>query len=317
MHPHFNLSRKLFGQSTADDENGRGPSRPFILGAMSVYNEEEIIDQTITHMQSHRVPLVVIDNGSTDDTFGILKKYPKDVIVEISRIKTKHFTLGFLLRTLHNMISKYQPEWMLLLDADEFLEAPARSMSVREAIALESSRGFNLIQFDNFEFWPTEKDKDSNDKDIRRRIRHYSWNDNWQFKCFRNYPGTNIELSGGHLPIFPRGIRVNLSPNRFVKRHYMILSYKHGMRKVHEERLPRYSEDEKKRWGLHKYSRFGREEEYFVIDSSRLTEYHEDGKWVLERKFDGHRGYEFPNLRTSEEIEIEMEKYRKLIEAAK
>jgi glycosyltransferase involved in cell wall biosynthesis len=285
------------------------------MGLMSVYNERDIIEYTILHMQAQEIPLLVIDNGSTDGTSEILRGYVQKSIVELATVKTEFFEWGLLLRTLHGMAAKYNPRWLLLMDADEFLESPFPSLSLRKAIELEDSRGYNLIQLNNFEFWPTEKEKDSLEPDPRRRIRYYSWNDDWQFKCFRNYPGFNVDETGSHFPVFPKGVTVKLAPEKFVMRHYAIRSYEQGLRKVFEERLVRYPEHEKKKWGLHKYTKFGREEKYFIIDSSLLTEYREDRRWVLERKFDGHRGYGFPSIKSSEEIEKEMEKIRRGLES--
>jgi len=288
---------------------------PFILGMMSVYNERDIIEYTILHMRAQEVPLVVIDNGSTDGTFDILGRYVGKAIIELARLETEFFEWGLLLRTLYKMALKHRPEWLLMVDADEFLESPFPSLNLREAIELESSREYNLIQFNNFEFWPTEKDRDSSEPDIRKRVKYYSWNDDWQFKCFRDYPGTNIDEAGSHLPIFPRDVKVRLSPHKFIMRHYAIRSYEQGLRKAFDERLARYPEHERRKWGLHKYARFGREERYFIIGSSMLTRYNEDGRWVLERKFDGHRGYGFPSLTSSEEVEKEMEKHRRTVES--
>ena len=288
---------------------------PFILGMMSVYNERDIIEYTILHMRAQEVPLVVVDNGSTDGTFDVLNRYVGEGIVELARLGTEFFELGLLLRTLYKMAQKYRSEWLLMVDADEFLEPPFPSLNLREAVELESSKGYNLIQFNNFEFWPTEKDKDSPEPDVTKRIKYYSWNDDWQFKCFRNYPGINIDETGSHLPIFPRDVRVRLSPQKFTMRHYAIRSYKQGLRKVFDERLARYPEHEKRKWGLHKYTKFGTEESFFIIESSILTRYDEDGRWVLERKFDGHRGYGFPRLTSSEEVENEMEKHRTAIQS--
>jgi len=263
-------------------------------------------------MHNQGIPLIVIDNGSSDGSYDILKKYVGDTIIELSRIETKSFKWDFILRSLYNMVGKYNPMWMIFIDDDEFYESPFPSLNLSEAIRQESSKGYNLIQFNNFEFWPTEKDQDSTCVDIRQKIKYYSWNDNWRFKCFRNYEGTNIDETGGHLPIFPPRVRVNLSPNKFILRHYMIRSYEQGLRKI-KTRLARHDEYGKKKWGLKLYEKFGEDERYFIIDSSRLTKYNEDGQWVLERKFDGHRGYGFPSLCTSEHVETEMNKFRDVL----
>ena len=285
-------------------------AQPFILGMMSLYNEADIVEYTLLHMKAQQIPLVVIDNGSTDQTPQILMRYVGEAIVELATLKTEFFELGFLLRNLLKMAEEYKPKWLMLIDADEFLESPFPSLNLKRSVELEDSRGHNLIQFNNFEFWPTERDN-ACEPDIRKRMKYYSWNDDYQFKCFRHYPEINIDETGSHLPVFPKGTSVSLSHEKFTMRHYAIRSYEHGLRKVFHERLPRYPEHEKKKWGLHKYTKFGRDERSFIIDSSLLTEYKEDAQWVLERRFDGHRGYGFPSFKSSEEIEREMENIRK------
>jgi hypothetical protein len=69
-------------------------------------------------------------------------------------------------------------------------------------------------------------------------------------------------------------------------RHYPIRSYKHGLRKVFEERIKRYDQEDKS-LGMHvHYNYYDRDRMSFVIDSNKLTEYREDGIWNFERKYD-------------------------------
>jgi glycosyltransferase involved in cell wall biosynthesis len=288
-------------------------SHALILGMMSVYNEADVIEYTLVHMKAQQIPLLVIDNGSTDRTPQILMRHVGTTIVELVTLKTQFYEWGLLLRTLLSMAEKHEPKWLLLLGADEFLESPFSSLNLKQSVELEDSRDYNLIQFNNFEFWPTEKDKGCSEPDVRKRIKHYSWNDDYQFRCFRYYRGINIDESGGHIPVFPEDAPVNLAPEKFTIRHYAIRSYEQGLRKVFRERLPRYPEHEKKKWGLDKYTKFGTDERYFVIDSTLLNEYREDGQWILKRTFDGHRGYGFPSYKSTEEIEKEMENIRKTL----
>ena len=120
-------------------------------------------------------------------------------------------------------------------------------------------------------------------------MRYYSWHDRWRFRAWKHRPGIRIQPSGGHLPIFPREIPVRLSPTRFMIRHYSIRSYEHGRKKAFQERLKRYSDFDKKFFGLKRYEAFQDSERYFVIDPGMLTRYDEDGRWNFERKFLGWR----------------------------
>jgi len=123
---------------------------------------------------------------------------------------------------------------------------------------------------------------------VKKRIRYYSWQDDYQFRCWRVQPG--IRMWSGHDLVFDEPELVRISPTKFVIRHYKIRSYEHGLRKVFVDRLPRFAEDER-RIGWHvQYNNFKRDIEYFVKDSKNLTKYEENGRWNLTKKFDGTYG---------------------------
>ncbi len=255
-----------------------------------VYNEADMVGQVIEHLTSQGIKLVVLDNGSTDGSFEIIKHYVSKDILSVQRIVTEKFELTLMLRKLFAMAIEQNPDWILLSGADEFLESPYRGFSLNKAIMIEAERGYNLIQFNNFEFFPAEIDHDSQEKDVKRRLRYYSWHDDDQFRCWKVYPGMNIDEFGGHKPSFPPGVEMRVSPNKFILRHYKIRSYEHGLRKVFRERLPRYAPEQRaKGWHIH-YDNIGTSRDYFVIDSSKLTRYDDDGNWNLAKTFDGSFG---------------------------
>jgi glycosyltransferase involved in cell wall biosynthesis/uncharacterized coiled-coil protein SlyX len=260
-----------------------------IVGMMTVYNESDIVGQTVDYLISQGTELVVIDNGSTDSSYEILIGRLGKGVLSVQRM-LGNYRRDAMLETLHQAALANKADWALLSDADEFPESPYRSLTLSEAIELEARKGYNLIQFNNFEFWPTGKDCDSSEKDVRKRIRYYSWHDDFQFRCWRVYPRMTIHEAGGHVPRFPEGIDAKVSPKKFIFRHYKIRSYEHGLRKVFAERLPRYDPDlRKKGWHVH-YDAFGKDESYFVIDPRKLTRYDDDGNWNLTKTFDGTFG---------------------------
>ena len=272
-----------------------------IVGMMPVYNEADIVGQVIEHLASQEIMLVVMDNGSTDGSFEIIKHYVGKGVLSAERMVTEKFEFLLMLRRLYAMAIEQDPDWVLLNGADEFLEAPYRGFTLDRAILIEAERGYNLIQFNEFEFFPTEKDLDSRERDVRRRLRYYSWQDDYQFRCWKVYAGMNVDELAGHEPSFPPGVEVRFSPNKFVIRHYKIRSYEHGLRKIFRDRLPRYAPELRaKGWHIH-YDNFGTQRDYFVIDSSKLTRYDEDGNWNLARTFDGSFGSWNPpsNIRPS------------------
>ena len=257
---------------------------------MFVYNEADIVGQVIDHLFSHGIELVVMDNGSNDGSYQIIKDHIGNGTLAVQRMESEKFEAMSMLRILHAMAIEYSPDWLLLTGADEFLESPYRGLTLSRAIQLEEERGFNMIQFNNFEFFPTEKDYESKEVDVQKRLRYYSWQNDEQFRCWKMCPGLPIFETHGHESKLPGEIETNISPNKFILRHYKIRSYEHGLRKIFNERLPRYSPAELRK-GWHKqYDNYGTDKDYFVIDSSRLTRYDEDGNWNLAKTFDGSFG---------------------------
>jgi glycosyltransferase involved in cell wall biosynthesis len=254
-----------------------------------VYNEVDIVGQVIEHLTGQGVKLVIVDNGSTDGSFEVIRHYLGRGVLSVERLATEKYEMLLLRRKLHEMMLEHEPDWAFRCSADEFLESPYHGLSLSKGIQLEVERGHNMIQFNNFEFFPTEKDHDSQEKDVRKRLRYYSWHDDNQYLCSKIYPHMNPERSVHEID-FPDGIHANVSPNKFVLRHYKIRSYEHGLRKIFHERLPRFSPELRARgWNIH-YDNFGTDRNYFIIDSRELTRYDEDGNWNLTKTFDGSFG---------------------------
>lgn len=265
-----------------------------VVGIIPVYNESDIVEYVVDHLIEQGVKLIVLDNGSTDGSYEICSRYLGKGILTLDRLVTSKFELQLVLKRLQSAAMQYSPGWILLCGADEFLESPYNGLTIAQAITLEDSKGYNVIQFNNFEFWPTELDESLPEKDPRKRLRYYSWLDDWQFRCFKAYQGVTIHESGGHVPKFPEGTKARISPNKFILRHYKIRSCEQGLRKVFAERLPRYSPQARTEGWHVQYDNFQPNKSFFVIDSRKLTRYDEDGNWNLTRTFDGTYGTWIP-----------------------
>jgi len=283
-----------------------------IVGMIPVFNEVDIVRQVLGHLIEQGIELVIIDNGSTDGSYEVCSEFEGVGVAKLKRISTERFEIAFLLKSLHDMALELEPDWILLCSADEFPESPYRGMTLKEAVELEAERGYNLIPFNNFEFYPTEEDEGSTEPDVRKRLRYYTWHDDYQFRCWKNYPEMTVNEYGGHRPKFPPRVEVKVSPNKFVLRHYKIRSFEHGMRKVFDERLPRYPPVARRMgWHTH-YDNLKRDKSYFVVDSKKLTKYNEDGNWNLTKTFDTTFGTWNPPsaAQIMEELQKDVERLR-------
>jgi len=255
-----------------------------------VYNEVDIIGSVIDHLRTEGIQSVILDNGSTDGSFEICSKFLGNGVLAIERMATEKFEFNRIVNKLYEMALNCNPDWVLLNAADEFLESPYPGVTLGNAIELEDGKGCNLIQFNNFEFWPTRLD--THELDVRRRLRYYTWNDDLQFRAWKVAPGIRLTGTAGHYPTFPKHLQTKVPKIKYILRHYRIRSYEHGLRKVFKERLPRYLEEEQKK-GLHiHYTNFQPSEKFFIIDSRNLNLYDEDGKWVVKKTFDWTWGFQ-------------------------
>jgi len=89
--------------------------------------------------------IVVLDNGSTDGTFEILKAHPK--VVDI--VCTQGYNEGRDKSLLYNRVRLRKPDWCLWIDIDEIFEPDLTRTHFNK---LMGSRHFNKFAFRRFHF---------------------------------------------------------------------------------------------------------------------------------------------------------------------
>ena len=100
--------------------NSKLPSLSLIL---PVYNEENVIAHTIKNLLSINYPkdkmeIVVVDDGSTDNTYNILKKFADKIQILRKKNEGKASALNFGLKHVKN-------EYVAVMDADTILDSNA------------------------------------------------------------------------------------------------------------------------------------------------------------------------------------------------
>jgi hypothetical protein len=104
---------------------------PVVYMTLYVKDEEDIIESNIKfHMSLGIDGILVTDNGSTDSTMEILKKYQekgwiKEIIVNTS---TTHPQAICVDKMIHIAKEKYHADWVINVDADEFWWTPLRNL---------------------------------------------------------------------------------------------------------------------------------------------------------------------------------------------
>jgi glycosyltransferase involved in cell wall biosynthesis len=96
---------------------------------MIVKNEEQFIERVIRNIQSITDEIIITDTGSTDRTLDIIKKF---------KLKLFHYRWkGDEAGARNFVISKCKTDWVLFIDADEFLDIRS-CQRIRELISSEN-----------------------------------------------------------------------------------------------------------------------------------------------------------------------------------
>jgi len=90
--------------------------QPTISLCMIVKNEEKILERCLNHIYKHVDEIIIVDTGSTDKTIEIAKQFTN---------KVYYFKWRDDFSAARNFsISKATKGWILVLDADEFIDKP-------------------------------------------------------------------------------------------------------------------------------------------------------------------------------------------------
>ena len=250
---------------------------------LPVFNSVDILEEVIEHILSQGIELVVLDNGSTDGSYEVCEEFAKKNLIKLKRYPTSNFDYGLLSRILYDMALELKPDWLIRNDQDELLETGSDNVTLKEFIKNEDVKGFNLIQFDVFEFFMTDNDNEL-EKSIKKKFKYYSWQHDFAYRAWRHLPGTRVEDTLGHYPIFPEGFQYKIPEKKFVLRHYRFRNKKQAINN-NKERLERLRNRPETKIGLLVHYKKISEKKYFEeIDHNILNKYLEDNNWKYEKK---------------------------------
>lgn len=254
-----------------------------IIGMLSTYDDEDVIEEVINHLLSQEIELVVLDNGSSDDTYEICKKFLGKGLLLLSQFKTPTLQLHPRLRMLYDMALTQKPDWVIRSDSDEFLESGIENLTLKKAISQADAEGYNLIQFEQFDFQLTDNDNESA-KSIKEKLTYYSSEGYMAYRSWKYFPGIRPEDAGGHYPIFPEGLVYKIYPRKFVNRHYRFQSKEQAIKKIND-RIARTNGTVELNIGWHRhYREFLKNEFPRIVDHKILSKYEENNKWNTEHK---------------------------------
>jgi glycosyltransferase involved in cell wall biosynthesis len=261
-----------------------------VIAMLEVYNDEDIVEELIQHIKNENLHLVVFDNGSTDDTLNICKKFLNNGIDKLFSIGSNSWELSRDLRIQYDLALTLSPDWVIRFDSDEFLETGIKGINLHDGILEADKQGYNIIQFDWFNFFLTDDDK--KEGSTKDRLRYYSWASEFQFRAWKVAPGIRSE-ENPHLPIFPDFLKYKIYPKKFVLRHYPFRSKLQAEKKLLARLAKIKNKNAEVELGMHfRYKIYSENKFPPIVNHQTLSKYKDDNNWNLELTH-----LPFPNFR--------------------
>lgn len=203
-----------------------------IAAIICARNQELDIARSLKCLIEDGIDVILIDNDSTDRTVAIALKYLNHGLLSVESLPWPgYFSLSDLLLKKQQIISsRIDHDWVLNVDADEWLCPPRPGRSLAEAIEKVDSQGFNAINFEEIVFvpWPSE---DFTGCDYTRRMTTYYYfapSPHRLMRAWRRDINASIAETAGHRLV---ANHLKLYPTSFILRHYIALSHAHAIQK--------------------------------------------------------------------------------------
>jgi len=202
-----------------------------IVALICARNEELHIAQCLRNVLAGGAEAVLIDHESEDRTIQIARQYLGHGLLSIESLAwAGSFALREQLRLKQRITGQLGHDWVLHIDADEWLCPTEPQTRLAEAIERVDRAGFNCINFDEIVFVPWPNEDFAGTDYVRRMTTYYYFSPQhprlvraWR----RDLNGDNTSY-GGHLV---EADNLNLYPKNFILRHYIALSRAHAAKK--------------------------------------------------------------------------------------
>jgi hypothetical protein len=196
-----------------------------VSAVLMVRNGAPTLGKLLDHMGANQIPVIVIDHGSTDATRAIAAAR---LGRGVSRIVDEPFQGSFdLTRQLElkaEIIGGLEADWIIHLDADEFLFSPVPGESLRGLIERHAATAAEAIGCDEYVFLPLAEDEEHDSETFMETMTAYVHLENKDPKqrVFRRRAALDRWMkTGGHF-VSPNAVGETL-----VLQHYMGLSLDH------------------------------------------------------------------------------------------
>lgn len=226
-----------------------------VVAIMTVYNEEDILAESLDALVGDGIGVYVIDNWSTDRSREIARGFQGRGLAGLEQFPataTKTFQLEPMLRRVEEVAGRLKADWIIHHDADERRTGPWAGVGLRDSLWRVQQSGFSAIDHTVMNFRPVDDDFEAGG-DFEVYFRYFEFGRSrdmtLQIKAWKNVGPVDLASSSGHEARF---IGRRVFPYKFLLKHYPVRSQAHGERKVLGDRIARWDPAERARgWHVH------------------------------------------------------------------
>jgi hypothetical protein len=205
------------------------------LAVMTIRDEAVQLPHAVERLIADGLDVVVLDDGSEDDGVERLNVLRGNGLLEVRRrARREHMELSNLLEWEASVMGDYAHEWVLHVDADEWLQAQDAELRLIDLLREADRAGATAVNFEEFVFTPI--DRLSEGTDPRRHMLEYYFFEPSKLRLMRAWRRDaaldNQGLAGHRL----EGERLFVYPTFGVLRHYPIVTPALGLTKYRSRR---------------------------------------------------------------------------------
>src|SRR5580700_3859851 len=200
-----------------------------IVALICTRNEELHLARCLDDLHAAGIETILIDHGSADRTLTIAQKYLGTGLLSIETLPWQgHFSLAEQIAMKRKIIDRIDHDWVLHIDADEWLCPPRPRLTLSDSIKWVDSEGYNCINFDEMVFVPWPDEDFTNDAYTRSMTTYYFFEPcpHHFMRAWRR--DLKPKMDTGHSL---SSSRLKLYPQNFVLRHYIALSHAQAVQK--------------------------------------------------------------------------------------
>ena len=105
-----------------------------ITAIIGIRNESRYLPITIKHLIDSHIKIIIIDNGSDDNTRNVLNAFKNHINFYMQLPYKGYFDLTEQINIKNDIIENLDTDWVIHQDADEILESPIPNETLREGI---------------------------------------------------------------------------------------------------------------------------------------------------------------------------------------